>query len=159
MSLVRLCGYPSDDFCSGGSLGSCLLFCFRGWQYDFALVIFHSHNFLSQSFTMIFVAEYCKRHKIIVFLRVPLSVALRQRLFGRHHLKEEAGHVSVRSVICVILPLLFPSSSNIYRTYSWVCDIDIHVVILWIWWILCLIWGCKLHFLVWKYASQSSLHM
>ena len=64
----------------------------------------------------------------------------------------------VRSVICVILRLLLPSSSNIYCTYSWVCDIDIHVVILWIWRILCLIWGCKLHFLVWKYASQSLLH-
>ena len=85
-------------------------------------------------------------------------MALRQRLFGRHNLKEEAGQNSVMSVICVILPLLFPSSSNIYRTYSWVCDIDKHVVILWIWRILCLLWGCKLHFLVWKYTSQSSLH-
>ena len=28
--------------------------------------------------------------------------------FGRHHLKEEAGHVSVRSIIFVIIPLLLP---------------------------------------------------
>ena len=45
---------------------------------------------------------------------IPLLVALRQRLLGRHHLKEETEPVSVRSVICVVLPLCYIFKQSLF---------------------------------------------